>query len=190
MQTGNLHICALRFLAPSHCCLPPFPENQSSNTLICSGTQLLLHPVECPCPENYRNKPTVQPCPFFLWALMQLLDTLLCHIHTLYRRAGKICHSGVVLALSVGLLCSTRAAAHQAAKLAIWLFSWATDLFWARACEMAISGLVTNRSFPPTLHSRGFLAVLCSQALQRNVSLDFLSHFCEVSHCCPNTIGL
>lgn len=100
MQKGDLHICALTFLAPSYCCLPPFPESQSSKTLICSGSQLLLQPVECPCPQNYRNKPPVQPCPILLWALVQLLDTFMCHINTLQRRAGKnLPHQDMVLVL-------------------------------------------------------------------------------------------
>lgn len=143
------------FLLSRYSCLLTFMETCIYKILTCSGTQLLPYPVECPCPERYRPRPMVQPPHFATtWARVskgwplgfysqscshKLLhnydytssDAFICHIYTLHRRAAKICHSDIVLTLFVGLLCSARAASHQAAKMAVWLSHW--SLFWA--CE-------------------------------------------------------
>lgn len=122
MLKGNLHTCALRFLAPQLLLSPPIPREPEFHCFDLQWHPAVAAPYGVSLPRELQEQALFSLVPL-LWALMQLLDAFMCHIHSLHRRVGKICHSDTVLVLSVGLLCSARAAVHQAAKLAIRLFS-------------------------------------------------------------------
>lgn len=133
------------FWLPSYCCVPPFPENH----LICSGTQLLLHPVECyrRITGTTRQFSLVPSCcgPQCSYLMPLCVTSTLCTEKgwknlSLCHCPGAFCRFAV---FSKGSCSPSSKNDYQAAQLSHW------SLFWACACEMAMSGLTKNCSFPP-----------------------------------------
>lgn len=139
--------------------------------------------MECPCPENYRNKPTVQPCLFTVGPNAAPWCLYVSHPYfaqkgwenlPLWHCPGAFCRFAV---FSKGSCSPSSKTGYQAVQLSHW------SLFWACACEVAVSGLITNCSFPPYCiheafwlccalkHYRGMSHLRFSQPIHRSFTL-------------------
>lgn len=164
MQKGDLHICALTFLAPQLLLSPPIPrepelQNFDLQWLPAAAAacgESLPTELQGQAPSSALSHPTVGPsaAPWHLYVSQQ---------HSAekgWKKSAPLTWSWCFCRFAVfskGSCSPSSRSGNLAAQLSHW------SLSWAGAREMAVSGLITNCSFPHTASMRIFgCAVLSS----------------------------